>query len=80
MQSEANLYKDLVNETISTDDMPKLRLELKSLRQRFKKEEEQRKYWQELSKKKDEEIIQIKLNHEEMKISLEKERENAKSK
>lgn len=60
--------------------MPKLRLELKSLRQRFKKEEEQRKYWQELSKKKDEEIIQIKLNHEEMKISLEKERENAKSK
>lgn len=60
--------------------MSKLRLELKSLRQRFKKEEEQRKYWQELSKKKDEEIIQIKLNHEEMKISLEKERENAKSK
>ena len=60
--------------------MPKLRLELKSLRQRFKKEEEQRKYWQELSKKKDEEIIQIKLNHEEIKILLEKERENAKSK
>ena len=49
------------------DDLSKLRLDIKSLKSRLKKEEDSRKHWQELCKKKDEDLVEARRVSEEMK-------------
>eukprot|EP00347_Sterkiella_histriomuscorum_P004364 403360738 len=66
------------NITQLQDDMSKLRQENKALRLKVKKEEESRKHWQEICKKKDEEVVLLKQANSDMLQQVELEKLNTR--
>ncbi|CDW78441.1 UNKNOWN [Stylonychia lemnae] len=73
-----SIEQPIDSDKMINDDLQKLKLENKSLKTKIKKEEETRKHWQDICKKKEEEVFELRKFNEDMKMQVEQEKTSSK--